>query len=86
MQTAILRMHAWRARRRNNRLENCCLFVVRFIMEEGGKREERGSYRSSKKELGIELRATGIGGGISSLRTTISLTYLFYLRSIHGMS
>lgn len=53
-----------------------------------GKREGRGegSYRSSKEELGIELRATGIGGGISSLRTTISLTYLFYLRSIHGMS
>lgn len=83
MQTAILRMHAWRARRKNNRLENCCLFVVRSTMEE---REGRGSYRSSKKELGIELRATGIGGGISSLRTTISLTYLFYLRSIHGMS
>lgn len=36
MQTAILRMHAWRARRRNNRLENCCLFVVRFTMEERG--------------------------------------------------
>lgn len=83
MQTAILRMHAWRARRRNNRLENCCLFVMRSTM---GEREGRGSYRSSKKELGIELRATGIGGGISSLRTTISLTYLFYLRSIHGIS
>lgn len=65
------------------------LLSLRGAFYHGGRRGEggeQGSYRSSKKELGIELRATGIGGGISSLRTTISLTYLFYLRSIHGIS
>lgn len=41
---------------------------------------------AGQEKLRIELRATEIGGGISSLRTTISLTYLFYLRSTRATS
>lgn len=49
VQTAILRMHAWRARRRNNRLENCCLFCWRVLQSEGkGRREDRSGVRRRK--------------------------------------
>lgn len=41
---------------------------------------------AGKEKLRIELRATEIGGGISSLRTTISLTYLFYLHFARATS
>lgn len=63
-------------------------------MRSGTKEEEQPTGKllslrgdpptSTREKLWIELRATEIGGGISSLRTTISLTYLFYLCSTHA--